>query len=238
MRSVTAMSKEKRQKSKNLGPLLRRVFSTLLDYFGPQGWWPGESKEEIIIGAILTQNTNWANVEKAINNLRQHRLLSLKKITAIDENKLAQLIRPAGYFNIKARRLKATAEFFVNNKNLRQNTCNPGKMLNLRTELLKVYGIGRETADSILLYALGYPVFVVDAYTRRFCARHRLIESPRVDYEDIRLLFESNLPRDVELFNEFHALLVRLGKTFCRPKPLCDKCPLNKQTFFVPESLS
>ncbi|MCD6385815.1 endonuclease III domain-containing protein [Candidatus Sumerlaeota bacterium] len=232
------MPESKRQKNKKLSSLLMRVYTTLLDYFGAQGWWPGESREEIIIGAVLTQNTNWANVEKAIDNLRAHRLLSLKKIATIDEPTLARLIRPAGYFNIKARRLKATAEFFVRNKNLKNPPRNHRFMLNLRDELLQVYGIGKETADSILLYALMYPVFVVDAYTRRFCFRHRLIESTRVDYEDIRLLFEDNLPRDVELFNEFHALLVRLGKTFCRPKALCEECPLNRRVFFLSKPIA
>lgn len=216
-----------------LGGLLLEIYYRLLETFGPQDWWPGDSLEEIIIGAVLTQNTNWANVVRAIDNLRSAGRLSLKKITKLKEGELASLIRPAGYFNIKARRLKATAEFFVKNKILNNSFHQKRVPDNLREQLLKVHGIGRETADSILLYALGQPVFVVDAYTRRFCLRHGFINSQQADYELIRSFFESNLPQDVKLFNEYHALLVKLGKTYCRAKPLCSQCPLNCKKYFI-----
>ncbi len=209
------------------------IYDYLFSVFGPQGWWPGETIEEIIIGAVLTQNTNWSNVEKAISNLRAAGCLSLKKITQLSETQIAKLILPAGYFNIKARRLKATAQFFVTSKILDYVRYNLQLPNNLRDKLLAVYGIGRETADSILLYAFNQPVFVVDAYTRRFCRRHGLLDSATDDYESIRAFFESHLPKHVQLFNEYHALLVRLGKTYCRPRPLCAQCPLNKKKFFL-----
>lgn len=218
------------QKRRNI---LLEIYARLFSAFGPQGWWPGETIEEIIIGAVLTQNTNWSNVEKAINNLRAAGCLSLNKIAQLSEAQIARLIRPAGYFNIKARRLKATAQFFVTSKILDYVRDNLQLPNNLRDQLLGVYGIGRETADSILLYALNQPVFVVDAYTRRFCRRHGLLDSQTDDYESIRAFFESHLPRDVKLFNEYHALLVRLGKTYCRPRPLCAQCPLNQKKFFL-----
>lgn len=207
---------------KKLGLVYQRIFSL----FGPQRWWPADSPFEIIIGAILTQNTNWHNVEKAIKNLKKARVLEAKKLYKLPHSKLAGLIRPAGYFNIKAGRLKEFLRFFFQNyqgdlKNMRNK-----KSAVLREELLAVKGIGPETADSILLYALNRPIFVVDAYTRRILFRHSLIEED-ASYSQIQNLFMKSVQNDVELFNEYHALLVRLGKDFClKSKPKCSICPL------------
>ena len=206
---------------------LIEIYQLLYDAFGPQHWWPGDNRIEIITGAILTQNTNWTNVEKAINNLKAVDCLSAEKLHNIELSKLAELIRPAGYYNVKAKRLKNFLDWLFENYdgNLTElENLNTGQF---REELLAVKGIGRETADSILLYAFERPVFVVDAYTARITIRHRLIE-PDADYEQLRYLFESNLPEDIQLFNEYHALLVRTGKEFCRPKAKCPSCPLEK----------
>ena len=212
--------------------ILNQIYQILYKHFGPQHWWPGETQFEIIIGAILTQNTSWANVEKAITNLKKANLLTPKKLYSLDSAQLAEFIRPAGYFNIKAKRLKNFLDWLFDNydgslKNL--ETLNTSQ---LREELLAIKGIGPETADSILLYAFGRGVFVVDAYTARITVRHGLIE-PGCDYEQLQQLFESNLQNDVELFNEYHALLVQLGKNYCKPKARCSGCPLEK----LPHSL-
>jgi endonuclease III related protein len=205
---------------------LKEIYDLLFARFGPQDWWPGDTPFEVIVGAILTQNTNWTNVEKAITNIKNADLLSPDKLHRIDITKLAQLIRPAGYFNIKAKRLKNFLDwFFVNFSNFFENL-QKVPTPDLRELLLSVKGIGPETADSILLYALNRPVFVVDAYTARICARHQLI-SEDADYHQIQETFESNLPCDIQLFNEYHALLVHLGKDFCKPRPKCEECPLN-----------
>jgi endonuclease-3 related protein len=204
---------------------LSEIYQLLHDAFGPQHWWPGETPFEIIAGAVLTQNTNWSNVEKAISNLKTAGCLTPDALHRITLAQLAELIRPAGYYNIKARRLKNFIDWLFEHYDgelANLQTIHTGQ---LREELLAVKGIGRETADSILLYALGRPVFVVDAYTARITLRHELIE-PGADYEQLRELFESNLPEDVQLFNEYHALLVKTGKEFCRPKARCSGCPL------------
>jgi endonuclease-3 related protein len=211
---------------------LTEIYQLLLDRFGPQRWWPGETAFEIITGAILTQNTSWANVKKAIANLKSANLLTPEKLYYLDTTKLAELIRPAGYYNIKAKRLKNFLTWLFQNYNGRLENLENLDTDRLRAELLAVKGVGRETADSILLYAFDRPIFVVDAYTARVAVRHRLIE-PDADYEQLRDLFQSNLPQDVQLFNEFHALLVRLGKEFCRPVAKCPGCPLEK----LPHSL-
>jgi endonuclease-3 related protein len=206
---------------------LSEIYKMLYDAFGPQHWWPGETPFEIIVGAILTQNTNWANVEKAIANLKAAGDLTLDALHSIELAKLAELIRPAGYFNIKAKRLKNFIDWLFDDYGGELANLQSIGTDRLREELLSIKGIGRETADSILLYALERPVFVVDAYTARITLRHRLIE-PGADYEQLRQLFESSLPEDVQLFNEYHALLVRTGKEFCRPKARCSGCPLEK----------
>ncbi|MFA5252068.1 MAG: endonuclease III domain-containing protein, partial [Phycisphaerae bacterium] len=195
---------------------LTEIYQLLFDRFGPQHWWPGETAFEIITGAILTQNTNWANVEKAIVNLKSANLLTAEKLYHLDVSKLAELIRPAGYYNIKTKRLKSFLTWLFHNYDGRLENLENLHTDRLRDELLAVKGIGPETADSILLYAFNRPIFVVDAYTARVAVRHGLIE-PDAGYEQLRDLFQSNLPEDVQLFNEYHALLVRVGKEFCKP---------------------
>ena len=202
-----------------------QIYQLLLDYYGPQHWWPADGCFEIMVGAILTQNTNWTNVEKAIANLKTADSLSPRKINELDTNQLAQIIRPAGYYNIKAKRLKNFVNFFCREFNTDLALLKDTSIHTLRPSLLSVSGIGPETADSILLYALEKPVFVVDAYTCRIFARHGLIE-PDIEYEQLRELFEDNLPEDIQLYNEYHALLVRTGKEYCRPKARCADCPL------------
>jgi len=204
---------------------LNKIYKLLFDRFGPQHWWPGETQFEIIIGAILTQNTNWANVEKAISNLKAADCLTPEKLHRLDALQLAKLIRPAGYYNLKAKRLKNFLDWLFEKCDGNLTSLESLSTLHLRDELLMITGIGRETADSILLYALARPVFVVDAYTARIAGRHGLTDTD-TDYEQLRELFQSNLPEDVQLFNEYHALLVRLGKQFCKPKARCSGCPL------------
>jgi endonuclease-3 related protein len=206
---------------------LTEIYQLLFDRFGPQHWWPGETQFEIITGAILTQNTNWANVEKAIANLKSANLLTPEKLYQLSTSQLAELIRPAGYYNIKANRLKSFLSWLFQDYDGRLENLENLDTDNFRAELLAVRGIGHETADSILLYAFDRPIFVVDAYTARVAVRHGLIEQD-ADYEQLRDLFQSNLPQDVRLFNEYHALLVRLGKEFCRPTANCPGCPLEK----------
>jgi len=210
-----------------IGETLTEIYRLLYDSFGPQQWWPGETPFEVSAGAILTQNTNWNNVEKAIKNLKSAGYMTADAIHRIDLKLLAELIRPAGYYNVKAKRLKNFAEWLFVNYGGELENLKDVYTSRLREELLAIKGIGRETADSILLYALGRPVFVVDAYTARITLRHELID-PGADYEQLRQLFESNLPEDVRLFNEYHALLVKTGKEFCRPKARCSGCPLEK----------
>jgi endonuclease-3 related protein len=206
---------------------LAEIYQLLFDCFGPQHWWPGRSQFEIIIGAILTQNTNWTNVEKAIANLKSADCLTPERLYHLDVSQLAEYIRPAGYYNIKAKRLKNFTNWLFDNYDGRLTNLETVDSDQLRAELLAISGIGFETADSILLYALARPVFVVDAYTTRIAFRHQLIE-PDANYEQLRELFQSNLTQDVQLFNEYHALLVKIGKEFCRPKAKCPGCPLEK----------
>ncbi len=206
---------------------LTEIYELLFSRFGPQHWWPGQGRFEIIVGAILTQNTNWNNVEKAIANLKSADCLSPQKLFDLEQEQLAPLIRPAGYYNIKTKRLKNFIEWLFTEYGGDLDNLEQIGTARLREEFLGIKGIGRETADSILLYALGRPIFVIDTYTARITARHQLIE-PEADYEQIQDLFASNLAEDVQLFNEYHALLVRTGKEYCRPKPRCDGCPLEK----------
>jgi endonuclease-3 related protein len=204
---------------------LSEIYQLLFERFGPQHWWPGETQFEIIVGAILTQNTSWQNVEKAIANLKAADRLSAEALHNIEIGDLAELIRPAGYFNVKAKRLKSFIDWLFANYGGELTELENIDTERLREGLLSVKGVGRETADSILLYALNREVFVVDAYTARVAVRHGLIE-PDADYEQLRDLFQSNLPQDVQMSNEYHALLVRVGKEFCRPKARCPACPL------------
>lgn len=201
------------------------IYKKLYEKFGPRHWWPGETNFEIIVGAILTQNTAWGNVEKAINNLKKKRLLTPRKLHNLGAGDLAALIRPAGYYNIKTKRLKAFLEFLFRKYNGSLKAMFSRKTQDLRKELLGVYGIGPETADSILLYAANKPIFVIDAYTKRIFSRHNLI-SPSAAYGDMQRFFMENLPRGTRLFNEYHALIVELGKSICKTKPRCEACPL------------
>ena len=208
--------------------ILRQLYRKLYRAFGPQYWWPGDTPFEVAVGAILTQNTNWGNVEKAIKNLKQQKVLSAKAIHEMPASELALLIRPAGYFNIKAKRLKSFIGFLAENFHGSMKRMRKDDMSSLREKLLDVNGIGPETADSILLYALEKPSFVIDAYTKRVLSRHEIMEYDR-SYEEFQNLFHTALDKEVKLFNEYHALFVQVGKTYCRPKaPLCDECPLGK----------
>lgn len=210
----------------NSSNLLRQIYTTLLTKLGHQNWWPGETPLEIAIGAILTQNTNWKNVEKAIENLKSSALLSIEGLDRLNLVDLASLIRPAGYFNIKAKRLKNFIHHVVVHHDGDLERFLMLSTERLREELLSIAGIGPETADSIALYAGEHPVFVVDAYTKRILYRHGLIDGD-ADYFAIQDFFESNLPPDVSLYNDFHAQLVMVGKNWCkRSQPDCENCPL------------
>jgi len=212
---------------------LHKYFLALFEAHGPQHWWPGRSRFEIIVGAILTQSTSWANVEGAIANLRNARLLTPPAIHDIPAAKLASLIRPSGYFRQKAKKLKAFVDFLFDDYSGSLSRMFRTPTAQLREQLLAVHGIGPETADSILLYAGEHPVFVIDAYTRRILERHALADSKR-SYEDLRGLFETTLPRDTQLFNEYHALIVHTGQNFCRRSVArCNECPLKP---FLPAS--
>ncbi|MBU4320519.1 MAG: endonuclease III domain-containing protein [Thermodesulfovibrionales bacterium] len=216
-------------KNKRLISIYKKLFKS----FGPQNWWPGDTPFEVAVGAILTQNTNWGNVEKAINNLKKEKVLNAKAIHDMPVNRLASLIRHAGYFNVKAKRLKAFIDFLVNDYHGSMKNMKKEEMHSLRKKLLSVNGIGPETADSILLYALDKPIFVIDAYTKRVLSRHNILghvaDSTLRDetYDKFQELFHLSLKKDVKLYNEYHALFVRVGKTFCKPKPKCESCPLS-----------
>lgn len=245
---------------------ITKIYQALFDRFGPQSWWPGDTAFEVIVGAVLTQNTNWKNVEKAIVNLKREGLLSVDRLHKVSLERLAQVIKPAGYFNIKAKRLKNVVAFIVERypdagtrlslngrrKAFRSGfrpveACNHGfqstglhggsldavnqqSLDDLRRELLSINGVGPETADSILLYAFDRPAFVVDAYTKRFLTRHNLVSS-EADYHEVQKIFLDALDPDVRLFNEYHALIVKLAKDFCRTVPQCADCPLQNMRY-------
>ena len=204
---------------------LLTLYNRLYETFGPQHWWPAKTDFEVIVGAILTQNTAWPNVEKAIKNLDGEGLLSARSLKGVKKKRLARLIRPSGYYNIKADRLKNFTDFLFKRYNGSLKRMFAQDVSLLRDELLKVKGIGKETADSILLYAGRKPVFVVDSYTRRILSRHNMVAADG-DYDEIQRLFADNLPSDSSLFAEYHALLVRLAKDACNKKPKCSTCPI------------
>ena len=204
---------------------LLQIYQKMFDALGPRHWWPGETPFEVIIGAILTQNTNWSNVEKAIKNLKTAGKLSPEGIYELSVTELAELIRPSGFFNVKAKRVKAFINWLFSRYKGNLSKMFAQDLQALRGELLSVKGIGPETADSILLYAGNMPTFVVDAYTHRIFSRHELIPEEST-YDEMKSFFEENLPEDVQLFNEYHALLVNIGKTFCKTKKVCEPCPL------------
>jgi endonuclease III related protein len=212
------------KRNARLNQTLTDVYSRLLDCYGPQHWWPADEPFEIMIGAILTQSTAWTNVEKAIRNLKEAKAISLVALRNMSASELAILIRPSGYYIVKAKKLKAFVTWLEKQSDdlKKMGVNDTGK---LRRELLAVYGIGEETADSILLYAIEKPVFVIDAYTRRIIDRIGIKPSGN-RYTDYQRLFTDNLLPDVRVFNEYHALFVRHGKTKCRKKPLCNQCCL------------
>ena len=204
---------------------LLQIYQKMFDALGPRHWWPGETPFEVIIGAILTQNTNWSNVEKAIKNLKTAGKLSPEGMYELSVTELAELIRPSGFFNVKSKRVKAFINWLFSRYEGNLSKMFAQDLQALRGELLSVKGIGPETADSILLYAGNMPTFVVDAYTHRIFSRHELIPEEST-YDEMKSFFEENLPEDVQLFNEYHALLVNIGKTFCKTKKVCEPCPL------------
>jgi endonuclease-3 related protein len=206
-----------------IGKLLQQLYDRLWAAYGPQGWWPGETPFEVALGAILTQNTNWNNVAQVITRLKNEDLLSAGALTAAPEAEMAGLFRPAGYYNLKTRRVKNFLALLQERYQGSMEVMAGEDPEELRLRLLEVKGIGPETADSILLYALNKPTFVVDAYTFRILSRHHLMEEP-CPYEELRRLFMDHLAADVGLYQEYHALLVRLGKDFCRPQPRCEAC--------------
>lgn len=207
------------------------VYYVLRRVYGHQHWWPGETPFEVMVGAILTQNTAWTNVEKAILNLKKAKRLTLRTLHQTPRKILAELIRPSGYFNVKALRLRYFTEFLVKQYKGQLQRLRREPLHSLRAKLLAVNGIGPETADSILLYALNKKIFVIDAYTKRIFSRHGLA-SHKEDYARWQEIFMSALPARTALYNDYHAQIVRLAKDYCRKTPRCDSCPL--KSFFVP----
>jgi len=203
-----------------------QLYRRLYRHYGDLQWWPGDSPLEISVGAILTQNTAWTNVEKAIQRLKEARSLSVRALSRLSHKKLARLIQPAGYFNVKARRLNNFLSFLQHRYGGSLRKMFKQDSLRLREELLSVNGIGPETADSILLYAGEKPVFVIDAYTKRIFSRHGVMDYDE-SYDDFQRLFMKHLPADAPFYNQYHAMFVNVGKDFCRKRPLCASCPLN-----------
>jgi endonuclease III related protein len=206
---------------------LLRLYGRLRAHHGHADWWPGETPFEVCLGAILTQNTAWTNVERALGVLRSRGLLTYQTLAALPVDELAPLIRASGYFNVKARRVRAFLDFLGATYGGRVEGMSAEEPRVLRAQLLAVPGIGRETADSIALYAVGLPLFVVDAYTRRLFARLGLLRGTE-DYDVIAGLFVRHLPTDVDLYNDYHAQIVLLAKDICRPRPVCSACPLTR----------
>lgn len=221
-----------------------KIYSILEKRYGKQNWWPvteqgeispeyasgkrtGKQKLEIIFGAILTQNTSWKNVEKAIINLNKKSLVNIKKINSINQNKLANIIRSSGYYNQKAKKLKLFCDYLIKNYDGDLKKLLSKNEKDLREELLRIHGIGEETADSIILYAAEKPVFVIDAYTKRIFSRIGIC-SEKISYGELKKLTSESIRKNTKVYNEYHALLVKLGKEICRKKPLCWICPLNK----------
>lgn len=208
------------------------IYNKLLNYYGKQNWWPAETKFEVIIGAILTQNTAWSNVEKAIKNLKEKNLLTPEEMHKLKFDELAKNIKSSGFFRQKALKIFAFLDFFqkynFDLKKLKREN-------NLRNELLKIKGIGPETADSILLYALDMPFFVVDSYTKRLFYRLGIIDNEKISYHNLQEIFHKNLPEDVETFKEYHALIVAHAKKYCKKKPECKLCPIKKFCKFYRE---
>lgn len=204
----------------------REAYQLLYDHFGPQNWWPGDTPFEIMVGAVLTQNTNWTNVEKAIHNLKDVDLLNYRSLASLRAEEIAQFIRPSGYYNLKAGRLKNLLDMIATLYEGELELLLGDTLENARGNLLGVKGIGPETADSILLYACEHPSFVVDMYTHRVFSRHNMVEE-ETDYHTMQTTFVDHLPNDVQLYKEFHALIVRVASIYCKKtNPRCEECPL------------
>lgn len=212
---------------------IKNIYKLLYREYGPQGWWPGESQLECIVGAILTQNTSWSNVQKAIENLKSYNLISIDKLKLIRTQELAELIRPSGYYNQKAIKIKNFLSFLSNEYEGKIDNMFEEKTQPLREKLLNIKGIGPETADCILLYGGNKPIFVVDAYTYRILSRHGIVPD-QTSYREMQELFMDSLPEDTEMFNEYHALLVKVGKEHCKKSnPICTGCPLENDPHSV-----
>lgn len=207
---------------------LTRIYHLLFQRFGPQHWWPGETPFEVVVGAILTQNTAWTNVAQAIHNLKNAGCLEPESLYSLDTSQLSELVRPSGYYNIKGQRLKAFIDHLFQHYGGKLEKMFDQEMDMLREELLGIKGIGPETADSIMLYAANKPVFVVDAYTKRIFSRHGFFPGTWA-YDKVQSFFMDFLPRNADIYNEYHALIVRLAKEHCRKRPICNKCPLENR---------
>lgn len=205
--------------------VLQRVYRLLYGAYGPMNWWPADSPFEVIVGAFLTQNTAWKNVEKALANMKRAGLLDPKKLDKVPEKKLADIIKPSGYFNQKAKKIKSFVKHFGEKYSYSIEKMKERPIGELRKELLEMWGIGPETADSILLYALDKPIFVVDAYTMRTFKRLGFLDD-KDDYDEAQKMFMKHLKPDAPLYNEYHALIVALGNRLCKPRPACSECPL------------
>jgi len=202
------------------------AYQLLYDHFGPQHWWPGETPFEVMVGAVLTQNTSWKNVVKALNNLKEAALLNYSSLSLLGAEEIAGFIRPSGYYNLKAQRLRNLLDMIAKQYEGDLEAFFTDTLSIARENLLAVKGVGPETADSILLYACDAPVFVIDTYTHRVFSRHNMVEEES-DYQTMQESFMESLPEDVQLYNEYHALVVRVAGAYCKKtKPLCEQCPL------------
>ena len=214
---------------------LEELYKKLRDNFGYLNWWPGDTKVEIVVGAILTQNTAWKNVEKAIKNLKERKMLSLERLASAKPKELEEAIRPSGFYKQKAKRLSNLFKYIKANYSTLERFFDKDKN-ELRSELLNLNGIGNETADSIILYAAEKPTFVIDTYTRRIMNRVYGIEE-EIEYNKLKEYFESRLRQDLELYKDFHAQFVELGKRFCKKKPLCDECPIRDYCLYASKEI-
>ena len=215
-------------KKKNAGEKLVEMYEQMFAAFGPRHWWPAKTAEEVIIGAILAQNTSWSNARKAIDALHRAGIGTFKAIHETDLQRLANLIKSARFMNQKAKTLRVFSGYFKDRYSFSLRRMKKVDLHTLRAELLDLYRIGPETADSILLYSLEKPTFVIDAYTKRICSRHDVLAESE-SYDTFQQFFMDNLPQDVRLYNEYHALLVHTGYLYCKPKPLCEACPLRSE---------
>jgi endonuclease-3 related protein len=203
---------------------VKNIYQTLLKHYGPQHWWPGDTPFEVMVGAILTQRTSWRNVEQAIKNLKKAGLMTADSIAGSSVDKIRSLVRPSGFYNVKAERLFSLARYLNENYDSPEDIFK-NDIQDVREELLGLRGIGKETADSMILYAGNNPIFVVDAYTKRMCERLD-IPVKSLDYDDLQSYFQEAMPKDANIYKEFHALIVIHGKEMCKTRPVCKGCPL------------